>query len=280
MRNITFIILTLLLSIVLKGNAQEFFVSGTDNSDTLSIRNDASMVRHRWVASQLSVGGTNYLDTYLSPEKYRGTELRFVSQVVNDSRKRSMTYLLTHEGALGSLHNRVGNANEYIGHYDFSYAMMYRWETLGNDMRIMAGGMADAYMGFCYNSRNSSNNPAQGYLSAAIGPQLMVQYRFSVLGKMFCVGYEMRMPFIGVMFSPNYGQSYYEMFNRGNYDHNVVVTTLATFQMRQQLSLVVPVAKRTAISIGYLSDIRQATPNNLKQHYYYNAATIGVIIKK
>jgi hypothetical protein len=82
------------------------------------------------------------------------------------------------------------------------------------------------------------------------------------------------------MFSPNYGQSYYEIFNEGVYDHNVVVTSVATFQLRQQLSLDIKVSPKAAIRIGYLCDIRQATPNNLKQHQWYNAALIGVTLRR
>ena len=94
------------------------------------------------------------------------------------------------------------------------------------------------------------------------------------------VNYQMRMPWLGMMFSPNYGQSYYEIFNRGNYDHNVMAYSFCPLQLRQQLAIDISVAGRTSLRIGYLNDIRQAKPNNLKQHHYYNAATIGVVIKK
>jgi hypothetical protein len=92
--------------------------------------------------------------------------------------------------------------------------------------------------------------------------------------------YELALPLAGIQFSPNYGQSYYEIFNKGNYDHNIVFTSIAAFQLRHQLSLDIPVAQRTSLRIGYLGDIRQATPNNLKQHQWYNAVIVGVTIKK
>ena len=236
------------------------------------------------VATQIAIGHANHLDTYLSPEKYRGIEIRFISEVLKTK------VMFQHEGDMSFTSNRANNADEISGHYDFTFAMMHKWSWCDNKMTLRVGGMADLWLGFAYNTRNT-NNPAQGYASLAVGPQIMVSYKLSAIMKKperrflkflstITVNYQMRMPWLGLMFSPNYGQSYYEIFSRGNYDHNIVFTSLATFQMRQQVSFDIPLKNRTSLRIGYISDIRQAKPNNLKQHQYYNAATIGVVIRK
>lgn len=232
------------------------------------------------VATQLALGGSDYLDTYLSPEKYRGFEGRFISEVLRDSRKRPMSYSLTHEGMIATTDNRAGTASELSGSYDFAYSMMYRTSLLDGKLRLLLGGMVNYNLGFTYNTRNSSNNPAQGYMSLGIGPNVMLRYDLPLWGKTFLINWEARMPFVGLMFSPNYGQSYYEIFNRGDYDHNVVFTSLAVPQLRHHLNVDVPLTERCALRVGYLGDYRQAKPNNLRQHHYYNAATIGIVIKK
>ena len=79
------------------------------------------------------------------------------------------------------------------------------------------------------------------------------------------------------MFSPNYGQSYYEIFNRGNYDHNIVPTYLGNApSMRNILTIDIGLGNN-ALRIGYLGDIQQAKPNSLKQHTYTHALVLGIV---
>ena len=227
-----------------------------------------------------AIGKTQRLDTYLSAEEYSGTDYRFISTILR-IRPCKWDLQFTHEGALDYTHNRADNANALAGHYDFAFAMMKRMEkNENNPLTLRAGFMSDLFCGFAYNMRNSANNPAQGYASLSLGGAAMATYKLNIGKATIPITYEVRIPIIGIMFSPAYGQSYYELFNTGNYDNNIVVTSIAVPQLRHQLSAEYPIGKHTNIRVGYLGDYRQSKPNNLKQHTYTNSFLIGFTLRK
>lgn len=230
-------------------------------------------------STMIAIGGMNRYDTYLSPLEYRGTDVRFISSVLR-VRPSKWDMQFTHEGAFDYTENPSGNGEAMAGHYNFAFSMMHRWQMMGGKLTLRAGGMTELMLGFAYNMRNTANNPAQGYAQWAIGGAGMASYDFTLLKQKFRVNYEARLPLVGIMFSPNYGQSYYEMFSRDNYDHNIVCYGIDTPTFRHMLSLEMATGKRSAVTVGYLGDIRQAKPNNLRQHTYTNSFVIGFKVNR
>lgn len=228
-----------------------------------------------------AIGASNILDTYLSPEKYHGLELRYISHTLREKAGRNLYHEVIHQGYISYLDNRASNGNEIAGSYNFQYG--WHWNILRraygtSTLTIGAGGNIDANLGFIYNTRNS-NNPAQARIYLNIAPVIEANYHFLIHSHPYTLRYEVEVPILGLMFSPNYGQSYYEIFSEGNYDHNIVPTYVGNApSLRQMLTFDFTLWK-TTFRIGYLGDYQQAKVNNLKNHIYTHALMIGVVKK-
>lgn len=228
----------------------------------------------------LGIGAVNTLETYLSPEEYTGTELRYISHSVRENGTK-LSRELVHQAQILSVRNRRENNNELGGFYNFQYNWQYalgQWNVGEGELRLKVGGGVDTRLGFLYNMRNS-NNPAQAYGQVNIAPNAVAAYRFRLRNLPFQLRYEVQVPLLGLAFSPNYGQSYYEIFTRDNYDHNLIVTSpISAPSLRQLLTLDFTV-RHTTFRVGYLGDYQQAKINQLRQHVWSNLLVLGIVRK-
>ena len=240
----------------------------------------------------IGIGPSNILDTYLSPEHYNGFELRFIDQaerhkITTSSTPSSMglcyspessnwTTTLTHQAQISYSKPRSEDANYLYGLYSFILARQRHWHLMGNRLELKAGAQGEIGGGFLYNTRNG-NNPAQARAYLNIAPNASARYLFNIRKMRAAVQYEVALPLLGVLFSPNYGQSYYELFSKGNYDHNIVFTTpFNAPTLRQMLSFDFTV-KDHIFRIGYLGDFQQAKVNSLKYHAYSHLIILGYV---
>ena len=232
-------------------------------------------------ANMIGIGSASILDTYLSAEKYHGSEIRYVNATRKPIRRATLIQAISHQGAFTTVNNRAKNSDEIGGMYHFQYALRTHWHP-SSHLLIEAGGGADAHLGMLYNTRNS-NNPVQVYASIALSPSAAFGYRHRLWHRLFDLRYEVSAPLLGIMFSPNYGQSYYEIFSRGNYDHNVMPTTIfSTPSLRQFATVDIQVRKSHPhhfLRVGYLGDYRQSRVNHLKHHHYSHLFILGWVKK-
>ena len=228
-------------------------------------------------AHSIGIGGTNILDTYISQEKYKGTGLTYLYIRERTKPGKHWSNVIEHELDLSKADDRSKTTSEMEASYNLYWGRYRSWKLLNDHLRLQAGGLVNGTLGFIYNM-TSSNNPAQARAAINLMPSAIATYDFCLWKKRFDVRYELNLPLLGVMFSPNYGQSYYEIFSLGNYDHNIVPTTfISAPTFRQQLTIDWRANDSFTLRVGYLGNYQQADVNNLKQHVYTHRVLIGFV---
>ena len=240
----------------------------------LTAQNDSLPVITR--STMVGFGSTNVLDTYLSDEHFSGAGASFVATVERQRPGRHWSTLMEHEANVASVRDRSHSNQELEAAYNFYWGKLYSWHLLDRRLKLQAGGLVNASLGVIYNTSNS-NNPAQARAHLNLMPTGVATYHFTLLRRPMTARYELALPLCGIMFSPNYGQSYYEIFNRGNYDHNAVPTTfVAAPEWRQMLTVDATLTRSLTLRIGYLGNMQQYSVNHLKQHVYTHRVLVGV----
>jgi len=242
------------------------------------LRADSS-ARTRFItrATMYGVGFTNVFDTYLSPQEYKGVDFRISRESMRMTKWMNGNVSLQSffQADLGYTHNRVDNNNMFSGLANWNYGLHYNFPITSN-FKLLAGGLIDLNGGFVYNLRNG-NNPAQAraYINlikftngepiATVQEPGVVETAVGVL------------PFAGIMFSPNYGQSYYEIFTLGNWNGVINFTSLHNQpSLRQMLTVDFPVG-RTKMRLAYLWDAQQSKVNDIKTHTYSHVFMVGFV---
>lgn len=230
-------------------------------------------------SQMIGFGPTKVLDTYLSAEHFSGTGITYLSHTERKSKNsipNKLTTIIQHEANLSSVKDRANNKTELEGAYNFYWGKFYAWRLLDNHMTLQAGGMLNGTLGFIYNTSNG-NNPAQARAALNIMPTGIATYHFQIGRLPLTARYEIALPLCGIRFSPNFGQSYYEIFSRGNYDHNVVPTTfISAPEWRQLITIDARLSQRLTLRLGYLGNMQQHHINDIRQHIYTHRIIIGL----
>ena len=241
---------------------------------------------HTRQSYQVGLGPTQLLDTYLSQEKFRGTGLTFLTTTERYGSKgtaeANWRTNIQHQLSLSAADDRSGSREELQGDYSFFIGRMRHWQACTwndgrNTINVEAGGLLNGNLGFIYNTSNS-NNPAQARASVNIMPVVAADCHVNLFKRRLVTRYELNLPLVGVAFSPNYGQSYYEIFSLGNYDHNLVPTTFVSApSVRQQLTVDYQLWRNASLRIGYLGDYQQLRVNQLKSHVVHHRVMVGYV---
>lgn len=228
-------------------------------------------------ATLYGVGAANMYDTYLSPQEYRGIEFRLSRESMRMTRwaDGNLSRQSFFQGYVNYTHNHVDNNNTLAALVNWNYGLHYHFR-LTDRFRLLAGGVADLNGGFVYNLRNG-NNPASARAYANLDASVMAVWDLRIKRYPVTLRYQLNLPVMGVMFSPHYGQSYYEIFSLGNADGVVRFTSLHNQpSLRQMLTADLPVG-RMKMRLAYVWDAQQSSINHLRTHAYSHVFMVGFV---
>ena len=232
------------------------------------------------VGTLVGAGRYNIMDTYLSPgsqTNYQGWALRVLNERMKMTRlgngKISRQQQIQIDFA--SVLNPAYTLKEYAGFIDYTLGYHYHFNVSQN-LRLLAGGAVHALVGGVYNIQ-SSNNPASAKADLDLNLSGMALYRLKI-GKMpLWIRYQLAIPFAGILFSPHYGQSYYEIFQLGNGSGVVKFSSFHNrWAMKNLLMVDIPLPKLT-IRAGYMGSMYYLNVNGIKSHLNSRYFMIGVV---
>ncbi len=234
-----------------------------------------SLAKPLWTVNKttsLGVGSANVYDTYLSPLEYKGTSFSFLHERISRTHFSDNKLIKQQQFSLNftTSENPAKNATAYsfIGEYRLG-AHYPLWQY--KNLRLRVGGIWNLAGGVIYNERNS-NNPAsaKAYTNLNVSGQLFYRWKSLLLR------WQLDIPFVGAYFTPEYGESYYEL-SLGNHPH---VLHFASFHNQRALqsyfSADFPVNNWT-IRLGLQSSLYQTQTNNIVSHIYTHNLMIGLV---
>ncbi|MDL2281922.1 DUF3316 domain-containing protein [Parabacteroides sp. OttesenSCG-928-G06] len=231
-------------------------------------------------ATLIGAGGYNLEDTYLTPGKnvnYSGWGLRILNE------RMRMVSLANHNVSrqqmlnidVATTDNPAESATDFAGFIDYSLGYHYRFHPLPR-LKILTGASARGMAGFIYNTRNG-NNPASAKVDVDLNLSALAIYGMRIKNNPLTLRYQLELPVMGVMFSPHFGQSYYEIFNLGNYDGIIRFNSFHNkFAIKNYLTADFSVGNFT-LRAGYLHSYYYTDVNDIQFHIRSHTFMIGLV---
>lgn len=158
-------------------------------------------------------GGTSFIrDTYLTPLQYKGWTAALSYERMQAMKFNPDRWVMQLDGRLSAGRSLNPSKTALMWEIGFrpSWSMMWR-AKLPHGFTLAAGGNAAAHLGVLYLPRNG-NNPASAKASVTIGATGMAVWNGKIGRLPLTVRYQPKLPLIGVFFSPDYDELYYEIW--------------------------------------------------------------------
>lgn len=229
-------------------------------------------------STMYGMGHMQVLDTYLSPIEYSGMQINLLRESTRKTRllQGKLSTQTIFQGNIGLAENPSATGNELTGLLNWNYALHYNFSPVNDRLQFAIGPMTQIHGGFIYNTRNS-NNPAQAkcYINLAASGIATYQIPWKIVP--IKLRYQLDVPLCGAMFSPQYQQSYYDIFSLGHYDENIVFTSLHNQPSMRSWFTSDFTFRTFTLRLGYMADLHQSKVNDIKCHTYSHAFIIGIV---
>lgn len=223
----------------------------------------------------LEIGGISTLDTYLSPLRYGGVSCAATglwTKAMPFSPKWTMDFDARAEA--GRSLSPSQNSLQLDIFAQFVWGMNRRWQLPGRVM-LSIGTAIDIEGGVLYMPRNS-NNPASAKCRLSLNKRFAASWPFKIGNLPILLSDRVTIPTIGALFSPAYGEPYYEIY-LGNHSGLVHFGWCGNNFCLDNLLAVTLDFGRTAMQLGYRFRCSTSYVNHLNTELFTNAFSIGVI---
>lgn len=227
-------------------------------------------------AYMIEAGSSQLADTYLSPMKYGGWSAALAYERMQAMRfdPENWVMQLAIRGEVDRALNNLGNVATWRANISARWAMMHRWRQLAPGLTLAVGGATGIEGGCFYNTRNG-NNPASAKAAWTIDATAFAAYNFR-LGKLpLTLRYQAVLPVIGVFFSPQYDELYYEIY-LGNHSG---LAHCAWFGSRFAMTNLLTVDMHfgaTSLRMGYRNEILSSKVANIVTRATTHAFVLGI----
>ncbi len=219
--------------------------------------------------SQLQV-----VDNYLSPSTYAGAAFGFEHATLSLLRADKPQWLkmssLAGRGA--ALYNAPRSSSMLFAQGAYRWGINYQYRPMPQ-LLVLAGGFAEIDFAFKNVARNV-NNPVNVDLSTNVHAMAWAIYRLQVGKRVAKLNLQCNAPFLGAMFVPQQGGTYYEMFSLKNLRNTIHFSSLHNKQGARAAFFVDFDLKRTSWRIGVDAQNTEHIANN----HYFRQQTLGAFV--
>lgn len=214
--------------------------------------------------TKLGMGVAEIYDSYLSGLNYTGVNLHYSSEIAGYLHKSNSDYVYWYRSnaRIGILSNPAVTSLMQSFRFEEAIGLNYRGSFL-HGIGLQAGLFADAGIGGKYISRNV-NNPFNLDFYTNLNLSAGGNAPYELFSRLVYFQWQVQLPVAGIMFVPENGATYYEMFSFKNFNQTIHFASLHNqVGLKLDLSARFPLLKRDW-TIGYRSETLRYSANLLQ----------------